>query len=672
MPTIRQLPPNLVNQIAAGEVIERPASVVKELLENSIDAGARRIEVTILGGGSELIRVSDDGCGMTADQLPLAIASHATSKLPSDDSLFHVSTLGFRGEAIASIGSVSQLTIRSRARDDGNRADGSRDDHGGQERATGAEIVVRGGAIESPVPCGCPVGTVIEVRNLFFNTPVRRKFLRAAQTENGHIIEAFTRLALANPAIHMLLRNGDRVLHDLPPTDLWSQRIVAFFGNEIGSSLIRIDSEDAEIEVNGFVCDPSVSRGNNRMQYLFLNGRHIRDRSLQHALGEAYRGLLMVGRHPVCFLQLSMRPEWVDVNVHPTKLEVRFTDSGKVYARLLQTLRHHFLSTDMKWRVGPPSAVPSDDSATSKSLWTPGTSDGSIDSTSPGDALHRQSVIDWARGESSSQGPPTAGGLRSRPSVSMALPGGTTPFRPFPQERPYPQERPVSQDSPLAPTPGVPAKDDVASHSHLGFQIHNRYLVTQDEAGMVVIDQHALHERVMYERIREKVLGGDGRLETQRLLVPEPVSLTPAERTAALDASELLARVGIEIDDFGGDTILISGYPAMLAKSAPGDVLRQALETLLTAGKEPESRDLLDHLLHSIACKAAIKAGDRLTSEEITALLEQRELYQDTHHCPHGRPTALFFARDELDRMFGRMGARGRSVAAGTTVSAGV
>jgi len=337
MPIIRQLPPNLVNQIAAGEVIERPASVVKELLENSIDAGSHRVEVTVNGGGSELIRVADDGCGMTADQLPLAISSHATSKLPDDDSLFHVQTLGFRGEAIASIASVSQLTIRSRT----ENCDG------------GSEIVVRGGAVEAPAPCGCPVGTVIEVRNLFFNTPVRHRFMRSAQTENGHIVEAFTRLALANPHVHMVLRSGERMLYDLPPTTQWSQRITAFFGEEIGQSLIRINSDDSEVKVSGYVCDPSVSRGNARMQYLFLNGRHIRDRALQHALGEAYRGLLMVGRFPICFMQLSMPPELIDVNVHPTKLEVRFTDSGRVYARLLQTLRHHFLSTDMTMRVGP-------------------------------------------------------------------------------------------------------------------------------------------------------------------------------------------------------------------------------------------------------------------------------------------------------------------------------
>jgi len=693
MPTIRQLPTQLINQIAAGEVIERPASVVKELMENSIDAGSRRIEVTITGGGSEMIRVSDDGCGMTADQLPLAIASHATSKLPDDDSLFHVATLGFRGEAMASIASVSQLTIRSRT----------------AECSGGSEIVVRGGQIESPAPCGCPVGTVIEVRNLFFNTPVRRKFMRSAQTENGHIIESFTRLALANPQIHMVLRSGERVLHDLPPTTNWAERITAFFGDEIGGALIQIHSDDGQVKVQGYVCDPSVSRGNARMQYLFLNGRHIRDRALQHALGEAYRGLLMVGRNPVCFLRLEMPPEMVDVNVHPTKLEVRFTDGGRVYARLLQSLRHRFLSADMTMRVGPQSTPRADDPTQSPStghdgqssapqgaiagsasnpLGPSGRSSGTeIPGETPSESAHRQSVIEWAK----------TGGTIQRAPLPGALPGSVPGFRPFPgglapweigaasgsdhgsTDRPQSpaghaqaNAQTNAMPSPLADA-ALPAGDagpfghsqnhriDPPSHSYLGFQVHNRYLVTQDEAGMVVIDQHALHERVMYERIREKVLGEGGRLESQRLLVPEPVSLTPAERAATLESKELLARVGIEIDDFGGDTILISAYPTMLRKSSPGDVLRQALESIIAAGKDPDARDLLNHLLNSMACKAAIKAGDRLSGEEITSLLEQRDLYQDTHHCPHGRPTALFFSRDELDRMFGRLGPRGRA-----------
>ena len=655
LPTIRQLPPNLINQIAAGEVIERPASVVKELLENSIDAGSRRIEVTIAGGGSELIRISDDGCGMTPEQLPLAVSSHATSKLPDDESLFHVATLGFRGEAIASIGSVSHLTIRSRT----------------ESEDSGSELAVRGGVVEAPVPCGCPTGTVMEVRNLFFNTPVRHRFLKTAQTERGHIIEAFTRLALANPQIHFVLTNNDKQLYDLPVTERWAARIEAFFGAEISESLIAINSDDEQIKISGYVCDPSVSRGNNRMQYLFLNGRHIRDRALQHALGESYRGMLMVGRHPVCFLRMDMPADMIDVNVHPSKLEVRFTDGGRIYSRLLQSLRHQFLTTNLTQRVGPPEPIQDDNQ-----LRKQPTSELGLPVSV--EQQQRQAVIDWAR----------TGQTGSASTNSEASVSGTPSFQPFPGNNASfnPSGIPSSdaanvasgnhtdvpttlpgtassdhEQAPWDPTSGTEPGNEQPSVCYLGFQVHNRYLVTQDDSGMVVIDQHALHERVLYERVCAKVLADDASLESQRLLVPEPVSLTPAERTAALEVKDTLARIGIEIDEFGGETILIHSYPAMLPKTSPGDMLRTLLESVMSAGKQPDPKDLLNHLLSTIACKAAVKAGDPLNSQEITSLLEQKDLYHETHHCPHGRPTALFFSRDELDRMFGRLGPRARS-----------
>ena len=654
LPVIRQLPPTLINQIAAGEVIERPASVVKELLENSIDAGATRVEVTVAGGGSELIRISDNGCGMTPEQLPLAVSSHATSKLPTDDALFHVGTLGFRGEALASIGSVSHLTIRTRT----------------VSTDSGSELVVRGGVIEPPAPCGCPVGTVIEVRNLFFNTPVRHRFLKTAQTEKGHITEAFTRLALGNPGIHFVLSHNGKVLHDLPASTNWRDRIHAFFGAEISESLIPIESDDGQIRISGHVGDPAVSRGNNRMQYLFLNGRHIRDRALQHALSEAYRGLLMVGRHPVCFLRMEMPPEMIDVNVHPTKLEVRFTDSGRAYSRLLQSLRHQFLTTNMTQRVGGSVSSSSGDDEVS----------GSPASVEPrmsplGQALsdaeqrQRQSVIDWARsGESNplgSQTPP----FQPFPRIGPDLENPTTANQSrrsvssvddaFLDSGKRNIEREVELHTSNPSQEGAPQSSE-PSVSYLGFQVHHRYLVTQDESGMVVIDQHALHERVLYERVCHKVLEEGRPLESQRLLVPEPVSLTPAERTAAMDAKETLAKIGIEIDDFGGETILVQSCPAILGRVSPGEMLHTLLDAVVAAGKKPDAKDLLNHLLSTIACKAAVKAGDRLTADEITSLLEQKDLYQDTHHCPHGRPTALFFSRDELDRMFGRLGPRGR------------
>ena len=699
---IRRLPANLVNQIAAGEVIERPASVVKELVENAIDAGSKNIEIAITGGGVELIRIADDGCGMDAESMPLAVSSHATSKLPDEESLFHVRTLGFRGEALASIGSVSHMTIRSRT--------------AGSD--CGHELVVRGGVIEGPSPCGTAVGTVVEVKNLFFNTPVRHKFLKTANTERGHITEALTRLALANPHIRFSLSHNGRPTFDLAATTQWDRRIREFFGDEIGDNLIPISSRDDPIQIQGYVCDPSIHRGNNRMQYLFLNGRHIRDRSLGHAMGEAYRGLLMVGRFPVCFLQMRMSPDLVDVNVHPTKLEVRFTDGGRVYSRLLQTLRYEFLKTDMTHRVGiaTDAATHSADSVGVGSdrphAAGPSVPGSPLSTLSPGDASQRQEVIQWARtgvdpaahqvrgmppSNAGDGGPSPTGVMPSEVSPTGVMPTGVSPtgvsptgglptgglpgtvpgFRPFPGGSVLPPTSSAPTSS--APTSSAPAASsatgvqadapeavgpasipaDAPSVCYLGFQVHHRYLVTQDERGMVIIDQHALHERVLYERICARVLDEDSTLEAQRLLVPEPVSLTPAERTAALEVADLLRRIGLDIEDFGGDSIVIHSYPAMLPRTGPGEMLRTVLEALMGGGKKPDSKDLLNHLLSTIACKAAVKAGDPLSPEEITSLLEQKDLYRDTHHCPHGRPTALFFSRDELDRMFGRLGPRG-------------
>jgi DNA mismatch repair protein MutL len=645
VPTIRQLPPSVVNKIAAGEVIERPASVVKELLENSVDAGATRIDVALGQGGTDLVRVVDDGCGIAAEDLPLAVASHATSKIADADDLFRVGTLGFRGEALASIAEVSQLTIRSR------QPDGD----------AGRQIEVTGGLRGEITPCGCPIGTTIEVRNLFYNTPVRRKFLRASQTEIGHASEAFTRIAVAHPQIHFTLRHNDKLLFDLPPTSNWRERIAAVMGRDLEGSLIALDNSDGGVRLYGFVADPQHSRANNRMQYLFLNGRFIRDRALQHALGEAYRGLLLGGRFPIAILRLDVPPESVDVNVHPTKLEVRFADSGRIYSLLLGTIRKKFLATDLTARVHSPIAAPEV---------------GSQGADEQATAQHRRQLVEWAKGAlAASATTPTRSAsegsdAEDEPQALLELrfePPAGPPLELTKLDRNW-HAAPVSarqhQAAELAgrratlpapsriPQPPRVDPPEPAGRSHLGFQIHNRYLITENDEGLVVIDQHALHERILYEQLREKVLGGQ--METQRLLVPEPVTLPPPEAAAALEANSTLAQLGIEIEPFGGDTLLVSSYPAMLANLSPGEMLRQVVELLMAGSKMPERRDILDELLHMIACKAAIKAGDRLSPEEITTLLHQRHTIQDAHHCPHGRPTALVFTREELDRRFKR------------------
>lgn len=643
---IRQLSTSVVNKIAAGEVIERPASVVKELLENAVDSGASVIEVAIEKGGIESIRITDNGSGIEVDQLELAVTSHATSKIVDADDLFKVGTFGFRGEALASIAEISQTRIRSKPAD----------------QDSGYELFINGGHREPIQPCGCPDGTSIEVRQLFYNTPVRQKFLKSPQTEKGHITEAFARVALANPQIKMTLLNNQKPVHQLAATDNWQERIGAFFGPEISDNLIAISDstavEGGEIRVHGYVVNPSVTRSNNRMQYLFLNNRFIRDRSLQHAMGEAYRGLIMVGRFPVCFLRLDMPFEMVDVNVHPGKLEVRFQNGGQIYSQLLGTLRSKFLSTDLTARAqlshrsvsdyivkdgpdgdGPAGANSSPLSATgATNRFTPETQNKI-------DFRQEAPVRDWTQAprqpfpiepnsNSHASSFPSGGSAQTTTNASPGNATGSHQLDPSIFDRTDPVQ------------PSVPAPTRA-------LQVHNTYLISETEEGMVVIDQHALHERIIYEQLREKVL--DEKLESQKLLVPEPVTLPPADAALVLENTELLQQIGIEVEAFGGDTVLVSAYPAMLANHNPAEMLRGVIEQLANEAKQPEQRDLVDELLHMISCKAAVKAGDKLTPEEISALLEHRQLCQDAHHCPHGRPTALVFSREELDKRFKRI-----------------
>ena len=622
---IQQLSAAVINKIAAGEVIERPASVVKELVENAIDAGATQIDVVVLQGGAELIRVVDNGHGIPADELMLAVTSHATSKIRNADDLFSVGTMGFRGEALASISEVSEFRIRSRTHDND----------------AGSELEVVGGNAGPVEPCGCSVGTTIEIRRLFFNTPVRRKFMRTPQTEMSHASEAITRIALAHPHVRFVLNNGKRNTLELPPVDDPRERIASCFGGDLAQDLFFVESQDEYAHVHGYVADPKHSRSTNKMQYLFLNGRHIRDRALQHALSEAYRGILLTGRYPIAFLNIDIAPETVDVNVHPTKLEVRFQDSGRLYKQLLGMLRNRFLTTDLTATFRPQpadDAAASSDTAASNGTRVDGghgsnaqpavNFNGSSAPFKPfpdaGGNSRRDEILSWARGETPGANPAATGNgfelQKVAPEVQQQLPLATDPSSVSSVLGGQPSER--AEDG--APGTVTNATDSPAVGSSNAMQVHNRYLVTASEDGIVVIDQHALHERVIYEQLREKVLQKE--VEKQRLLVPEPVQLSPTEAATILQSQELLSDLGIEISDFGGDTVLVSSYPAMLANFNPAEMVRQLAEQLASGGKAPDPRDLLDEILHMISCKAAIKAGDRLQPEEIESLIELRHL----------------------------------------------
>lgn len=648
MPEIKVLDASLINKIAAGEVIERPASVVKELVENSLDAGAKKIEIDIEKAGSDLIRVSDDGCGMRPEQLRLALAQHATSKISETDDLFRIGSFGFRGEALASIAEVSQLVIKSCS----------------GEAPHGAELRVEGGDARSePVPCGMRRGTSIEVRNLFFNTPVRRKFLKGTITEFGHISEAVVRLAIPNTDVHFVLRHNGRVVYDLPPCAGIRDRVLRIFGDEFAAKLIPIETNGEGVRVSGYIGHPDLTRSNYSCQYFFLNRRYIRDKSLQHALVQAYRGLLMVGRYPVAFLEIKIDPSLVDVNVHPTKMEVRFLESNRVYAALLSAIRNEFLRTDMRSRPAA-DLIETAERNSPQSALDPALAEEI-----------RENFLDWSGPSPEGKKTPTPDAgvfLRPNPALASGAPprGSSTPaFRPYSDPspaRPAFGEPQILSERTADFTSDPPESDDFENNAVPAdevprtpdgkpvIQIHDCFLVFETETGMALVDQHALHERILYEKIRATYKSA-GKLDSQRLLVPEPIDLTPEELACVLENRETLAGFGILAEEFGGNTVLLSGYPRVLEKSPPKEIFIEILGILMKRGKENiEPEDLLDDIFRTCACRAAVKEGDRLSGDAMRELLAQAQQEINSHHCPHGRPSILLLSVQELEKMFKR------------------
>lgn len=637
MGIIRELSASVINQIAAGEVVERPASVVKELLENAIDAGASRVELTVERGGKDLVRIADDGKGMDRDDLLLAFRPHTTSKLSGAEDLFRISTLGFRGEALAAVAEVSKVRCQSRT--------------AGAE--AGSELVIEGGDASSARDCGCPVGTVIEVRNLFYNTPVRRTFLKSDSTEAGHVADMFTRIALAHPTVHLTYRSSNKVVYDLPASTGIKERVAVFFGQELADSLLWVESRLESIHLWGYVAHPAQSRSTAKGQFLFLGGRYVRDRSLSHSLSEAYRGLLMVGRMPLAFLYLEMPPEDVDVNVHPTKIEVRFRDGHRIYSQILSTIRRTFLSSDLHSRLQAPPSGPEPETREPQRSRV-------VDFSLANPAPDRQTVASWfASSEPTREfrafpAPGHADGPVA-PNQSREWATPSTPQPPIQDAEPFDEfASPVGQGPgqvpPSQPTTVEPARRDRAPGA---LQVHDSYLIAETDDGMIVIDQHALHERILYEELKARLERGG--VEGQRLLVPEPIDLCGPEAAEVLQYRDLLARLGIGVEPFGGDTVLVTSTPVMLAHVPPDRLLRDLAEQIHGKPLPPTPDAMLEDVLNMVACKAAVKAGQRLSAEEVAALLERRHLAANTHHCPHGRPTALMFTKAELERQFGRI-----------------
>ena len=653
MPTIRSLSQSMINKIAAGEVIERPASVVKELVENSIDAGATRIDISLENGGSNLIRIVDNGCGIDAVQLTLALSPHATSKLTDGDELFHILSFGFRGEALASVAEISQLTLKSRI----------------AESNTGAMIQSNGGEHSAVTSCGVPVGTQIEVRNLFFNTPVRRRYMKSTTTEFGHVTETFTRLVLPQPQIHFTLKHNERIVYELLPTAEPLSRIRQLFGEEVARDLIAIESPaNVAVRVSGFVSHPHQHRPNNRMQYFFLNRRYIRDRALQHALNESYRGILVTGRFPLAFLQIELPPDMFDVNVHPTKMEVRFLDSNRIYTGFLSAIREKFLTSDLRSKVQ--SAPLTKDTtvqaggANNPPPWEAEDPQNALDPVAA--EKKRQMVQDWVVQIQSSEKSAPAGlpcnserlqlsihHLPDRESATVSPRADSRKTVPHSLNCDYCSSPPQSKNCGSAMS-AVSITDRAAftPEGHIVVQMLDRYLVMETTDGVALIDQHALHERILYEQLIGRI--STGPLESQRLLVPIPVDLSVDEFSCVQENNGFFKTLGLSVEPFGGNTVLISTFPAVLSKTPPEEILWSLIEPFLESGKQSERNELLDKLLHSMACKAAIKAGDKLSASSMQHLIQLATVEMNAHHCPHGRPSMLIFTRNEIDKMFER------------------
>lgn len=613
MPQIHLLNSRLANQIAAGEVVERPASVVKEILENALDAGATRVEVDVESGGTKLIRVRDDGSGMAADDLPLALARHATSKIASLEDLERVASLGFRGEALASIGSVSRLTLTSN-----NQAGGS----------AGNAAVCEGRDMDVQVkPAAHPRGTTVEVRDLFFNTPARRKFLRTEKTEFNHLEEVLKRLALSRFDVAFSLRHNGRAVHTLPAASTEPEqrrRVASVCGPAFMEQALQIDVDVAPFRLWGWVGLPTFSRSQADLQYFFVNGRVIRDRLIAHAVKQAYRDVLYHGRHPAFVLYLELDPAQVDVNVHPTKHEVRFRDGRSVHNFIFSSL-HRALA-----EVRPGDAQ----SAQAAEQQFPGLDGGARVDTATGEVISQGALAWGAPGSGSNSAP--ASGAPGAPYASAVAPGQVTE-----QMQGYARLHPLPEpESPEAVPP-------------LGYalaQLKGIYILAENAEGMVLVDMHAAHERITYERLKQ-ARAGQG-IASQPLLVPQSVAVSAREVQVAQDHEALFAQLGLVVQAGGEESLVIRQIPVALRDSDVELLLRDVLADLIEYGTSERIEAHMDEILSTMACHGAVRANRRLTVPEMNALLRDMEETERSGQCNHGRPTWTAMSLEQLDKLF--------------------
>jgi len=583
-PRIRQLDDAAVNRIAAGEVIERPASAVKELVENALDAGARSVRIDIADGGKGLIRVSDDGCGIAAEDLPLALSRHATSKIDGSD-LLDIRSFGFRGEALASLGGVARLSILTRAPGE-----------------AGAEIRAEAGEVSPVRPAAAPEGTTVEVRDLFFATPARLKFLRTDRAETQAVTDTVRRLAMAAPGVAVRLRDvsggAAKVILDLPRETGLAARLAAILGKGFGENSVPLDATRDGVHLGGFAALPTYSRGAAVQQFVFVNGRPVRDRMLLGALRAAYSDLLSRDRHPAAVLALTCDPVLVDVNVHPAKSEVRFRDPGVVRGLVVSGIRHAMAG-----------------------------------------AGHRSSST-------------VAGGVLGAMTPPQGAPRVYRMDRPQSFAPPQPGFAETSAPSARAE---APAPEEPAGRGPLGAaraQLHDNYIIAQTEDGMVIVDQHAAHERLVYERLKaERAARGVAR---QMLLVPDIVELGAAEKARLLAHAEALAEAGLVVEAFGDGAVAVQETPAILGPVDGAALVADVLDELADREVTETVSARIDAILSRVACHGSVRSGRRLRPEEMNALLREMEATPNSGQCNHGRPTYVELKLHDIERLFGR------------------
>ncbi|SCA55834.1 DNA mismatch repair protein MutL [Candidatus Terasakiella magnetica] len=616
---IRLLPQTLINQIAAGEVVERPASAMKELVENAIDSGASKIDVVMKEGGRVLLSVTDDGCGMGPEELELAVQRHATSKIPDED-LFNIDTLGFRGEALPSIGSVARMSITSRTK----------------EAENAWCIRVEGGEIEGPEPAAHPQGTRVEVRDLFFATPARLKFLKAPRTELNHGLDMMKRLAMCHPEISFTLSDGVRSLLKLPAShgDLFEamlERLRGIMGRDFAENAIAIDVERENVRLRGHISLPTLNRGNNALQFFFVNGRPVKDKQLYGAVRAAYRDFLAHDRHALLALFIELPPRAVDVNVHPAKAEVRFRDAQGVRGLIVSGLKKalggagHLASTTV--------------------------SEEALASMQAPHQMDAQAV-EMARA------------ITSRPAGG----GGFGHYNPMPNPSQGMREAAAVFQAPLSGLDAPPQADvrqssdvemsDPPAEYPLGVaraQLHETYIVAQSGDAIIMVDQHAAHERLVYERIKKDL--DDNGVKRQGLLIPEVVELDMADADRLVTRASELEEMGLVLENFGSGTVVVREVPAMLgAKVDVQGLIQDIADSLAEVDEAMALKDKLMDVCGSMACHGSIRAGRRLTLDEMNALLREMEATPHSGQCKHGRPTYVELKLKDIERLFGRSG----------------